>query len=221
MKAIAVCASPRKDWNTESLCTAALEGAVRAGAEVELVRLYDYAFKGCVSCLACRRKESGRMLLCAQRDELTPVLQKCLAADVIILASPIFFDDVTGAMRCFLERFLFPLGTYSNDLSGRRIRKLEHGKRILMLYTMNVTRSAMEQRYQPFMSALEGRLRELFGTCNAYAACDTLQFKDYGLYEANIFDPAHKRAVHERDFPADCEAVRNVAFRLTRETDQP
>ncbi|MEI6423251.1 MAG: NAD(P)H-dependent oxidoreductase, partial [Lentisphaerota bacterium] len=54
MKAIAFNGSPRKKWNTVTLIENALEGAASKGADTELVHLYDYDFKGCVSCLACK-----------------------------------------------------------------------------------------------------------------------------------------------------------------------
>ena len=58
MKALFVNGSPRKNWNTHQMLESAMEGAAEAGAAVELAHLYDFAFKGCVSCFAC--KVAGR-----------------------------------------------------------------------------------------------------------------------------------------------------------------
>ena len=76
MKVIAVNGSPRNNRNTEQLLQKALEGAVSVGAETELVQLYGEPFKGCVSCFACKVKDSRTNGLCAYRDALTPILQK-------------------------------------------------------------------------------------------------------------------------------------------------
>jgi multimeric flavodoxin WrbA len=50
--------------------------------------------------------------LCAYRDALRPILEKCQKADAIVIGSPVYFDYPTAQTRAFLERFLFPLDTY-------------------------------------------------------------------------------------------------------------
>ena len=69
MKVIAINGSPRKGWNTETLLKKALEGAGAAGAETEMVHLYDLKFRGCVSCMACKLKKEPRPCRCILRDE--------------------------------------------------------------------------------------------------------------------------------------------------------
>ena len=58
MKAIFVNGSPRKNWNTHKMLASAMQGAQDAGAECELVHLYDLSFKGCMSCFACKLKNN-------------------------------------------------------------------------------------------------------------------------------------------------------------------
>ena len=60
MKAIAINGSPRKEWNTGTLLNKALEGAMLKGAETEIIHLYDYEYKGCISCFSCKTKEGKR-----------------------------------------------------------------------------------------------------------------------------------------------------------------
>ena len=57
----------------------ALEGAASAGAETEMVRLYDLNFKGCVSCLGCKLRKEPRPNRCLLRDDLTAVLDRSFA----------------------------------------------------------------------------------------------------------------------------------------------
>lgn len=102
MKVIAINGSPRKNWNTAIMLQSALEGAKADGAETELINLYDYEYKGCVSCLACKRKGSKANGLCAYKDALNTILEKCKEADALVLGAPIYFGDVTGMMRSFL-----------------------------------------------------------------------------------------------------------------------
>ena len=89
MKVIAINGSPRKTGNTATLLQHGLDGAASTGAETELIHLADYQYKGCISCFACKRKGAKSNPLCAFKDELTPVLEKTLAAKALILVSPI------------------------------------------------------------------------------------------------------------------------------------
>ena len=73
MKIMFINGSPRKNWNTDILMKKALEGAVSAGAEAEMVYLYDLKFRGCVSCMACKLKKEPRPNRCIQKDD-----QPCL-----------------------------------------------------------------------------------------------------------------------------------------------
>ena len=63
----------RKNWNTYSLLESALKGAESVGAETELINLYDYTYKGCISCLACKRKNNQTNGMCAYKDDFTHI----------------------------------------------------------------------------------------------------------------------------------------------------
>ncbi len=86
------------------------------GAETKLVNLYDLDYKGCTGCVACKRLDGKSFGRCAQRDDLTDILEECINADVILLGSPIYFNEITGQLRSFLERFWFPNITYTKDM---------------------------------------------------------------------------------------------------------
>ncbi len=112
LKAVFVNGSPRKNKNTALALQSAMRGAEETGAEVELVHLYDIDFKGCKSCFACKVKNSKTNGVCALKDDLRPVLERCREADVIVLGSPVYYSYPTGVMRAFMERMMFPIGTY-------------------------------------------------------------------------------------------------------------
>lgn len=100
MNIIAVSGSPRKNWNTEKMLASALDGAQSLGAKTKLIRLYDLNFKGCKSCLACKR--IGAQRKCFVKDDLSPVLEELSNADAIIFGSPIYFMELTGVMHSCL-----------------------------------------------------------------------------------------------------------------------
>lgn len=199
--------SPRKGWNTATLLEKAQQGAVTAGADTEVVNLYDYTFQGCVSCFACKRKGSKTNGLCAYRDELTPVLEKAQKADVLILGTPVYFDYPTAQLRAFMERLMFPVDTYLFDeATMTRVRLLDKTVPVGMIYTMNCPEFFMSKvEYTTILGANEKALARLFGYCETLYSCDTYQYADYSKYEGNMFDEKRKAEVREKQFPVDCQ----------------
>lgn len=90
-KMIILNASPRKNRNTATLLKEVQRGAEAAGSEVEYIDLVSLTFKGCMSCMACKRTGNKCGGLCAFKDELRPVLEKILAADAFVMGSPIYW----------------------------------------------------------------------------------------------------------------------------------
>ena len=115
MKALFINGSPRKNGNTAQLLKRAMDGAREAGAEVELVNLYDRSlnYKGCMSCFACKLK-GGKKGVCSFKDDLQPILQKAVEADVLVCGSPNYCGYPSAALRAFMERMEFPAVNYSD-----------------------------------------------------------------------------------------------------------
>lgn len=212
MKAIAVNGSPRKGWNTDLLLQSALKGAADTGADVEMIHLSDLTFTGCKSCFACKLK-SAESCKCFLKDDLSPVLDKILSADVVFFGTPIYFGEITSQMHALIERLSFILMTY-DDYS----KKLFHGKvNCGCFYTMNVPQTGYETMYADRMKKSFGVLQKLNGSVMEYACCDTLQFSDYSRYQAASFNEAHKRQMREEQFPKDLEAAYQIAQKLCKE----
>ncbi len=215
MKVLAFNGSPRKGWNTEKLLQKALEGARSVGAETELIQLYDREFKGCISCLACKRKNSTTNGLCAYRDALTPILKKAQQADVLIIGSPVYYDYPTAQTRAFLERLMFPLDPYMVDENGKRIRYLKRTVPTAIIYTMNCPEWLMEQIHYPtILGANEKAMARLFGSCETLNSCDTFQYTDYAKYDCNLFDAEKKAVQRDTQFPIDLENAFELGRRL-------
>lgn len=215
MKVIALNGSPRKNWNTDKLLQKALEGAASAGAETELIQLFDYEFKSCVSCFACKVKNSKTNGLCAYRDALTPILEKCQAADVIIVGSPVYYAYPTGQFRAFLERLIFPLDPYMMDENGKRIRYLKKTVPTGIIYTMNCPEWLLERvNYPTILGVNENSMKRLFGYCESLYSCDTYQYTDYDKYDCNMFDKNKKAAHRDAQFPIDLQNAYDMGKRL-------
>ena len=204
MKVIAINGSPRKNWNTAIMLQSALEGAKANGAEIELINLYDYEFKGCVSCLACKRKGSTANGLCVYKDALTSILEKCKEADAVILGAPIYFGDVTGMMRSFLERFLFPSLCYQVDTATGTMKTLAEKKPIGCIYTMNASKEWCDTAYDGMCNQIEGSLAAIYGhEVKSMKVYNTCQVKNYADYDMEYFDAEAKHQYRDEHFEED------------------
>lgn len=212
MKVIAVNGSPRRNRNTATLLQKALDGAKSIGAETELIHLYDLQFTGCASCFACKRKGSKFIGHCAMKDDLSDCLEKVLKCDVLLLGSPVYFDNLTGEMLCFLERFLFSNLSYNTGSQSLFKGNLSSG----FIYTMNVPQEIMKQRnYEAVFERYKNLLQMFGGTSEILIANDTYQFDDYSKYEASKYDEKHKAKVREEQFPITCQQAFDMGVRLS------
>ena len=211
MKILAVNGSPRKRWNTAMLLEKALEGAASRGAETELIHLYDLDFKGCTSCFGCKLKGGKSYGKCAMTDGLTPILEKLGDADAFLLGSPIYFGTVSGEMRSFMERLLFPYLVYTRppgSLFGSMVPTA-------FIYTMNVSEETMrEYQYPVHFRMNENYLTRIFGRAETLCSFETLQFEDYDKVVFSYFDPAKRRERRRTVFPEDCRKALELGTRL-------
>ena len=213
MKVIAVNGSPRKNWNTATLLQKALDGAASQGAETEIFHLYELNYKGCVSCFSCKTKNGQSYGICAVKDDLTPILKKVEKVDAIILGAPIYYGTVTGEMKSFMERLMFPYTTYTDPPGTLFSRKIRTG----FIYTMNVPEEMVKERgYDRYFTANGMTLERIFGSSEILCSYDTYQFEDYSKYVAPRFDPLKKAKRRAEVFPKDCENAFAMGTRLVK-----
>lgn len=96
-----ISSSPRKNGNSERLCQEFQRGALEAGHNVELVALREKKINYCIGCYACAKL--GR---CFQKDDMNELAQKMAAADVIVLATPVYFYSMSGQLKVFIDRLV-------------------------------------------------------------------------------------------------------------------
>jgi multimeric flavodoxin WrbA len=100
MKIVAVLGSPRPRGNSSTLARAFLQAAGERGAEITEYLLNDMDYQGCQGCGACKTGSE----ICVLEDDLAPVLKAVKEADLLVLASPVYFGDLNGQMKCFFDR---------------------------------------------------------------------------------------------------------------------
>ena len=217
MKALLVNGSPRKNWNTHKLLESAMKGASEAGAETELIHIYDSAFKGCISCFACKIKNSKTNGLCAFKDSLTPALEKALNSDIVVMGSPIYFSYPTAGMRAFLERFMFPVLSYNvKDMTGDGGRAFNKTIHTAMIYSMGMPTEEMikESHYPEIFGENEKFLKLLFGYSETLCSYNTYQFSDYSRYDVAEFIEPMKAKYRDEQFPKDLQKAYELGKRL-------
>ncbi len=214
VKAMFFNASPRKNWNTAKMLESAAEGAREAGAETEIVNLYDFPFAGCKSCFACKLKNAKTNGVCALRDNLRPILERARQADVLVLGSPVFFHYPTGVYRAFLERLAFPVYSYHYE-NGQPLVCRDKVIETANIFTMNCPKDMMERwNYPTFLQANTETLATVFGASETLYACNTYQFTDYSRYDITLFSEEEKRAYRDAHFADDLAAARALGQRL-------
>ncbi|MFH1245065.1 MAG: flavodoxin family protein [Candidatus Omnitrophota bacterium] len=99
MKVLGISASPRRGGNSEALLDKVLEGAGACGLETEKIILNEQQFRPCQECAGCR--QTGR---CVIDDAMQAVYARLDAADIVILASPIFFGSLSAQLKAMIDR---------------------------------------------------------------------------------------------------------------------
>ncbi len=99
-KVLIISSSPRKKGNSQALCEQFAKGALAAGNQVELVRLAEKEIGYCRACDACFRNDGT----CVQKDDMAILLQQFQEADVLVLATPVYFYGICAQMKTFIDR---------------------------------------------------------------------------------------------------------------------
>lgn len=104
MKVLAFNSSPHKDkGNTALILNPFLDGMKEAGAEVELFYTIDLKINPCYGDFNCWTKTPGR---CFQKDDMSMLYPKIEHAEIIVLASPVYMEGLTGPMKMLLDRIV-------------------------------------------------------------------------------------------------------------------
>ena len=99
-KVLILSGSPRKGGNSDILCDEFLRGAREAGHQVEKVRPTEKKIAPCLGCYYCA-SHGGE---CVRRDDMADLLQQMIDADVIVLASPVYFYSINAQLKAVIDR---------------------------------------------------------------------------------------------------------------------
>ncbi|MFZ2446547.1 MAG: flavodoxin family protein [Syntrophobacteraceae bacterium] len=131
MKIVCVLGSPRQRANSSTIAERVCNTAERLGAQVRTFTLNDLEFRGCQGCMACKTN----LEKCALEDDLTEVLEAVRETDVLVLASPVYYWDVSSQMKAFLDRtfsYLVP-----DFITNPKKSRLAPGKKLVFILAQN------------------------------------------------------------------------------------
>lgn len=167
-KIVIVSASPRKGGNSDQLCDQFVRGAVEAGHQVEKICLRDKRVGHCTACGAFQGN-GGR---CVQQDDAAGIVEAMIQADVIVMATPVYFYTMNGQMKTLIDR------TYARYTEIR-------GKEFYFIMTAAVGRKELLERtlegFRGFTSCLGGAREKgvIYGT-GAWAMGDIAESSAMG-----------------------------------------
>lgn len=112
MNILILSGSPRKGGNSDMLCDAFITGAGEAGHTTEKIYVHDQKIGFCKACYVC--KTNG---VCIQNDDMAAILRKIVSADIIVMATPVYYYGMNGQMKTLIDRTLPRY--YTDKISGK------------------------------------------------------------------------------------------------------
>ena len=149
MKVVALMGSPRAGAKSSAITNHFILKAQALGAETQVFELGRLLFRGCQGCYACKEKADHCVLV----DDLTDVLEAVRNADMVVMASPVYFGDVTSQLKAFIDRtFSYFLPDYVTNPNPSRLTP----KKLLFVLTQgNPDESLFKEIYPRYQMPLK------------------------------------------------------------------
>ena len=127
MKITCLLGSPRVKGNSEILARTFLDKAESLGAETQVFALNKLKYRGCQGCMGCKTRYEE----CVIKDDLTEVLDAVRHTDILILATPVYYGDVTSQLKGFIDRtFCYLVPDFHTNPNPSRLAK---GKKLVFI----------------------------------------------------------------------------------------
>lgn len=151
MEIVSLLGSPRKKGNSTQMAEIVASALEDKGNSVTRYFLNRLDFRGCQACGACKDKSET----CILKDDLTPVLDAVKKADVIIMATPVYWGDISAQLKTFLDR------TYSYLMPDFKEKEVKHrlpgGKKLVFIQSQGAPEEMFTEvfgRYNSFFEML-------------------------------------------------------------------
>lgn len=178
MKTIVINADPKQKQEVGKLLKSAGEGAESVGAEVEYFNLYKMNLRGCMSCSICKMKNK-ESFKCYWKDDLSPIIEKILNADTLLIGSQIFFNEPTSHYRALIERLIYCIVSYDSQYYYKG--KVNVG----IFYSVISPKDYFEKSIRPYLKSTEDLFKMLNGEVKVYSSYKGLRSKKKTEEEIN------------------------------------
>lgn len=162
--------SPRKDGNTKFMIDSFVQGLNKNNHNIDIVSVCDMKINGCIACEYCHNEGNGK---CIQQDDMQNVYPLLEKADMIVLASPIYYHSFTGQLQCAINRI------YALD----KPKNLKKSALLLSAGSDNVFDGAVYEYQNSFLDYLN---LQNMGICTAYGKQNKSKEKSEELLKMGI-----------------------------------
>ena len=170
MKIICLLGSPRPKGNSATVANHFCETAEKLGSQVQTFALNKLSFRGCQGCMTCKTKLDR----CVLEDDLTQVLDAIHEADVLVMATPTYFAEISSQLKTFMDRTYSYLA--SDYLSNPRPSRLPPGKKLVFIQTQG---QPEENMFTDVFQRYEGIFKWYgFGDTHLIRSCGVRQVDD-------------------------------------------
>lgn len=118
MKVIAINGSPNKNGNTAQALEVMGNILHKENISFEILHVGNKPLQGCIGCATCARTKDEECIF--KEDGVNIAINKCKEADGIIIASPVYFANMSGTLKCFLDR-MFYVSTMNQNLFKHKV----------------------------------------------------------------------------------------------------
>ena len=220
MKYYIINSSPRKKYNTSQLLEKAAQGIKdtlkdkNEDINIETINLYEYNYTGCRSCFLCKQKDGPFYGKCPVNDDIKELLEDMRTCDGIIFGAPVYFADINGMLRSFIERLCFPQFPYADiDITEKR---MPTG----IIYDMNIKEDnpAAPFYYEVFDFLEEMFIGRVFSKPYSLKVHDTYPFDDYSKYVNTWFIEENKKKQRDTQFPKDLDEAYKMGVKVAEDS---
>jgi multimeric flavodoxin WrbA len=176
MKIVCVLGSPRPKGNSAAIARRFTETAEGLGADVQTFALNKLSYRGCQACMTCKT----RLEKCVLKDDLADVLDAIREADVLVMATPVYFWEITSQLKAFIDR------TYSYLVpdfhTAAKPSRLPPGKKLVFIQTQGQPDESLfadiYPRYAPIFKKFGFEKSYLIRACGVRQAGEVEQRED-------------------------------------------
>jgi len=169
--------STRENGNTDAVLRSFMQGVSEGGLNVREAVLRNLTVNNCVGCCKCQKEKK-----CNFQDDMTELRDMVIKSDVLVFASPIYWCEITGLMKTFIDRLYF--------FHHKENSNLVAGKKALIITTLGEKDAAYESQvlvdfYKRFFHSLQIEI------------LDVLSFPDLMEKEANVKKPEYSQTAYK------------------------